>query len=107
MSNFQKILLFFLLFSGLMFLPNCTNQFSAQLSNIPNSQLNNSNSNITSITSESESIEKKKLDELNKQNEKFRQVPDEWKKIDFQNFKYHYQYFGQFFDKQSKNLLSK
>lgn len=78
-----------IIFSLLLLAANCGNQMSAQQGNNGNSQSNNLNSNRPPIvTSEVEKVDKARLEELDKQNEKFRQVPDEWKKVDFKNFKY-------------------
>ncbi|MDQ3713847.1 MAG: hypothetical protein M3388_16730 [Acidobacteriota bacterium] len=83
---------------ALVILSNCASQTSAdKIENDtarPKPTVNNSNNanvnNWKPIQNEANKIDENKQKELDDQNEKFRQVPDEFIKIDFKNFKYPY-----------------
>ncbi len=81
---------------ALFILTNCANRISSivneNVSIEPNATINNSNvvnvNNWTRIIEEADKINKDKRKELDVQNEKFRQTPEEFKNVDFENFKY-------------------
>jgi len=88
----------FLLILALLPLANCANQTSVDkirndtahsTPTIENANNVNAN-NWQPIQYEADKIDKVKRAELDAQNEKFRQVPDEFKGVDFKNFKYPY-----------------
>lgn len=76
---------------ALMILPNCASQTSAdKLGNgtpLPKPKAESVN-NWKWIENEADKIDQTKRKEIEIQNEKFRIVPDEFKNIDFENFKY-------------------
>ena len=80
-KTFSTILI--LCLTGL-FTINCGNQTSAQQNAVQNTKSENLNSNKSDLTE----TNNKHLEELEKQNAKFRQVPDEWKNVDFKNYNY-------------------
>lgn len=84
------------LISVLFLLPNCASQTSADKFNdnpaqptpkIVNANIDNVN-NWKPIENESDKIDEAKRKEIEARNDNFRQVPDEFKGIDFENFKF-------------------
>jgi len=81
---------------ALSVLSNCTDQTSAfkneNVSVKPNATIDNSNgvnaNNWTPRDGEAAKIDQNKRNELDAYNEKFRQAPEEFKNVDFENFKY-------------------
>lgn len=88
LTNIKVLYLFFIL--GFLSLIGCANQFESNLlqPTPPISAVNNENANFQQLESEADKIDNSKRQESEVQNEKFRQIPDEFKNIDFKNFKY-------------------
>lgn len=87
----MKVLcLILLVFSSVSFNSSCYQASATMTDNI--------NANVTTLSNESDAnvyippkhlkTDEVKLEELNRQNEKFREVPVEWEKVDFKNFRY-------------------
>lgn len=79
-----------------IFFTSCSNQIAAdKLSDEvlrPTPTINNSNSanpnSFPKTIDESETVDKKRLEELATQNEKFAETPEEFKNVDWENFKF-------------------
>lgn len=81
------------IFLALIFLSSCTDRISADkqennpIRETPTSMSNSVNTNSFQPV-EPEKIDQKRRDELDIQNQKFREVPVEFKDVDFENFKF-------------------
>lgn len=80
----MKVLHLFLILA-FIFLTNCVSPIESSLP--PTSNVNDANIR-QQIQYEANKIDNTKREKLDVQNEKFRQVPDEFKNVDFKNFKY-------------------